>query len=185
MSNPTRWVGIDLRRRRSQIAIIDDEGELTFSRPIVNDVTRFASCSATRTHPMWRLRRPTAGSGSPRCSRRPATTCTSHTRCVRRRSPRPGSRPTRSDAKTLTHLLRCALLPEAYIAPPELRDLRELLRHRATLTRMRNGPRSRTACTRCWPAKSTATCSAKADTSSLRRLHRQTCRASGLTACWR
>ena len=143
MSNPTRWVGIDLRRRRSQIAIIDDEGELTFSRPIVNDVTRFASCSATRTHPMWRLRRPTAGSGSPRCSRRPATTCTSHTRCVRRRSPRPGSRPTRSDAKTLTHLLRCALLPEAYIAPPELRDLRELLRHRATLTRMPTAVKNR------------------------------------------
>ena len=30
------------------------------------------------------------------------------------------------DAKTLAHLLRTGLLPEAYIAPPELRDLREL-----------------------------------------------------------
>ena len=29
MSNPTRWVGIDLHRRRSQIAIIDEHGELT------------------------------------------------------------------------------------------------------------------------------------------------------------
>jgi transposase len=29
------------------------------------------------------------------------------------------------DAKTLAHLLRTGLLPEAYIAPPELRDRRK------------------------------------------------------------
>ena len=29
VSNRKRWVGIDLHRRRSQIAIIDDHGELT------------------------------------------------------------------------------------------------------------------------------------------------------------
>ena len=34
MSNPTRWVGIDLHRRRSQIAIIDEHGELTLSKRI-------------------------------------------------------------------------------------------------------------------------------------------------------
>ena len=47
------------------------------------------------------------------------------------------------DAKTLAHLLRTGLLPEAYIAPPELRDLRELLRHRAVLTRMRTAVKNR------------------------------------------
>ena len=41
MSNPTRWVGIDLHRRRSQIAIIDEHGELTLSRRIVNDRDTF------------------------------------------------------------------------------------------------------------------------------------------------
>jgi len=41
VSNPTRWVGIDLHRRRSQIAIIDDDGELTASRRIVNDPGTF------------------------------------------------------------------------------------------------------------------------------------------------
>ena len=41
MSNGNRWVGIDLHRRRSQIAIIDDHGELTVSRPIVNDRDTF------------------------------------------------------------------------------------------------------------------------------------------------
>jgi transposase len=39
--------------------------------------------------------------------------------------------------------LRAGLLPEAYIAPRELRDLRELLRHRATLTRMRSAVKNR------------------------------------------
>src|SRR5947209_11331728 len=34
MSNPTRWVGIDLHRRRSQIAIIDEHGELTVQKRI-------------------------------------------------------------------------------------------------------------------------------------------------------
>jgi hypothetical protein len=33
MSHPTRWVGIDLHRRRSQIAIIDEHGELTLQKP--------------------------------------------------------------------------------------------------------------------------------------------------------
>jgi transposase len=34
------------------------------------------------------------------------------------------------DARTLAYLLRADLLPEAYVAPRELRDLRDLLRHR-------------------------------------------------------
>ena len=37
------------------------------------------------------------------------------------------------DARTLAHLLRSDLLPEAWIAPREIRDLRWLLRHRASL----------------------------------------------------
>ena len=34
MSNPTRWVGIDLHRRRSQIAMIDEHGGLTLQKRI-------------------------------------------------------------------------------------------------------------------------------------------------------
>jgi transposase len=47
------------------------------------------------------------------------------------------------DARTLAHLLRTGLLPEAYIAPPELRDLRDLLRHRATLVHVRTSIKNR------------------------------------------
>jgi transposase len=47
------------------------------------------------------------------------------------------------DARTLAHLLRTGLLPEAYIAPPELRDLRDLLRHRAKLVHLRTSIKNR------------------------------------------
>ena len=42
MDNGTRWVGIDLHRRRSQIAVIDEHGELTLARRIVNDRETFS-----------------------------------------------------------------------------------------------------------------------------------------------
>ena len=47
------------------------------------------------------------------------------------------------DARTLAHLLRTHLLPEAYIAPCELHELRGLLRHRVAHTRMRSAVKNR------------------------------------------
>jgi len=41
------------------------------------------------------------------------------------------------DAKTLAHLLRSDLLPEAWIAPPEAREARRLARMRTSLVRLR------------------------------------------------
>ena len=42
----------------------------------------------------------------------------------------------RVDAKTLAHLLRTNLLPEAWAAPPEVRDARRLARSRISLARI-------------------------------------------------
>jgi transposase len=47
------------------------------------------------------------------------------------------------DARMLAHLLRADLLPEAYVAPRELRELRELLRHHIGLTRLRTALKNR------------------------------------------
>ena len=55
------------------------------------------------------------------------------------------------DATDLADLLRMGRLPEAWIAPPATRELRELVRHRAKLV----GAAQRTArprSTRCWPS---------------------------------
>src|SRR6266568_845215 len=47
------------------------------------------------------------------------------------------------DARMLAHLLRTDLLPEAWVAPKEVRDLRVLLRHRASLVRVRTSLKNR------------------------------------------
>ena len=45
----------------------------------------------------------------------------------------------RRDATNLAQLLRMGQLPEAWIAPPDLRELRELVRYRAKLVALRSG----------------------------------------------
>jgi transposase len=50
---------------------------------------------------------------------------------------------TRAGAAILAQLLRADLLPEAWIAPPAVRQLRALLRHRAQLVRLRTLLRNR------------------------------------------
>jgi transposase len=47
------------------------------------------------------------------------------------------------DASTLAQLLRAGMLPEAYVAPREQRDVRELLRHRIALTKLRTALKNR------------------------------------------
>jgi transposase len=47
------------------------------------------------------------------------------------------------DARTLAHLLRADLLPQAYVAPRQLRELRELLRHHIGRTRLRTALKNR------------------------------------------
>ena len=144
MDNATRWIGIDLHRRRSQIAVIDEHGELQLSKRIVNDRETFLErLGDPEGALMLCWRRPTAGSGWPSCSRKPDYDVhLAHplrTRAIAAARVKTDA----IDAKTLAHLLRAGFLPEAYIAPRELRDLRELLRHRATLTRMRSAVKNR------------------------------------------
>jgi transposase len=49
----------------------------------------------------------------------------------------------RVDARILAHLLRTDLLPEAWIAPPSVRELRAVMRHRAWLVRRRSSLKCR------------------------------------------
>ena len=143
MRNGNRWVGVDLHRRRSQIAIIDEHGELTLSRRIVNDPGTFkellgdpdgthVALEATYGWEWLADLLEEAGYGvhlAHPLRTRAIAAARVKTDAV--------------DAPTLAHLLRTGLLPEAYIAPPELRDLRELLRHRVVLTNMRSAVKNR------------------------------------------
>jgi transposase len=132
-----------LHRRRSQIAILDEQGDLTFSRRIINDRDAFtellgdpdsAHVALEATYGWEWLAELLQEAGYDVHLAHPL-----RTRAIAAARVKTDA----VDAKTLAHLLRCGLLPEAYIAPPELRDLRELLRHRAVLTRMRTAVKNR------------------------------------------
>ena len=66
------------------------------------------------------------------------------------------------DAADLADLLRMGRLPEAYIASPAERELRELVRHRAKLVALRSGLKAQVH--GCWPSRAyshrSRTCSA-------------------------
>ncbi|MBS7614615.1 IS110 family transposase [Candidatus Bathyarchaeota archaeon] len=47
------------------------------------------------------------------------------------------------DSKILAHLLRCDLVPESWVPPREVRELRGLVKHRAFLVRMRTRLKNR------------------------------------------
>ena len=143
MTNPTRWVGIDLHRRRSQIAIIDQHGELTLSKriPTGRETITELLGDPEGTHVVleatygWEwLAELLEEAGFDVHLAHPL-----RTRAIAAARVKTDA----VDAKTLAHLLRTGLLPEAYIAPPELRDLRDLLRHRATLVHLRTSIKNR------------------------------------------
>jgi len=143
MTNGTRWVGIDLHRRRSQIAIIDEQGELTLSRRVVNDPDTFRELlgDPDGTHVALEA---TYGWEWLADVLQEAGYEVHLAHPLRVRAIAAARVKTDAvDAPTLAHLLRTGLLPEAYIAPPELRDLRDLLRHRATLVHLRTSIKNR------------------------------------------
>lgn len=136
-------VGIDLHRKRSQLAVIDGNGELVLSRRIVNGREAFlellqglgdAQIAVEATYGWEWLVELLEEEGFGVHLAHPL-----RTRAIAAARVKTDA----VDARTLAELLRADLLPEAYVAPRELRDLRELLRHRVALTRIRAALKNR------------------------------------------
>src|SRR5205823_3248936 len=132
------YVGIDVHRKRSQVAVIAEDGKMALNRNVVNgaepvlkligglpagtpvafeaafgwgwlvELLEDYGFEAHLVHPL---------------------------RCKAIASAR--LKNDKVDAATLAQLLRADLLPEAWIAPPAVRQLRALLRHRTGLVRLR------------------------------------------------
>lgn len=143
MDNGTRWVGIDLHRRRSFLASITEQGEVEFRRRIANDPEAFLELlgDPQGTHVAleatygWEWLADLLGdAGFELHLAHPL-----RTRAIAAARVKTDA----VDATTLAQLLRAGLLPEAYIASRELRDARELLRHRVTLVAMRSAIKNR------------------------------------------
>jgi transposase len=130
------YVGMDVHRKRSQVALVDEHGGQLLNRNLPND-------SAELTSILGRLE-----AGTPvafeaaygwgwlaelleELELEPHLVHPSRGKAIasaRRKDDR-------VDARTLAQLLRAELLPEAWIAPQAVRDQRGLLRHRAALVR--------------------------------------------------
>jgi transposase len=137
-------VGIDLHRNRSHFAVIDEHGELKLSRRIVNDREAFlellgglegeSQIAVEATYGWEWLAELLEDAGYDIHLAHPL-----RTRAIAAARVKTDA----VDAKTLAQLLRADLLPEAYVAPRDLRDVRELLRHRIALTRIRSALKNR------------------------------------------
>ena len=120
-------VGIDLHRNRSQIAVIDEHGELALSKRIINGREAFlellgglegeSQIAVEATYGWEWLAELLEDAGYDIHLAHPL-----RTRAIAAARVKTDA----VDARTLAHLLRADLLPEAYVAPRELRDLREL-----------------------------------------------------------
>jgi transposase len=137
------YVGIDLHRKRSHVAALDETGAQLLSRRIVNDPQTFLALlegvgecriALEATYGWEWLADVLQDAGYELHLAHPMRTKAIASARVKTDA---------VDARTLAHLLRADLLPEAYIAPRELRDLRDLLRHRVALTRMRSALKHR------------------------------------------
>jgi transposase len=138
------YVGIDVHRKRSQVAVINGDGEVLANRNVPNGVKPILSVigGLPAGTPAafeaafgwgWLLELLEDYGFSPHMVH--------PLQCKAIASAR--LKNDKVDAATLAQLLRADLLPEAWIAPPEVRQLRALLRHRIQLVRLRTLLRNR------------------------------------------
>ena len=138
------YVGIDVHRKRSQVAVVTEDGKVQLNKNTVNG-----------TEPLLRLIGDLP-SGTPVAFEAAFgwgwlvrlledygfdPHLVHPLRCKAIASAR--LKNDKVDAATLAQLLRADLLPEAWIAPAEVRQLRALLRHRASLVRLGTQQRNR------------------------------------------
>ena len=138
------YVGIDVHRKRSQVAVVTEDGKVQLNKNVVNG-----------SEPMLRLIGDLP-SGTPVAFEAAfgwgwlvqlledygfEAHLVHPLRCKAIASAR--LKNDKVDAAILGQLLRADLLPEAWIAPPPVRQLRALLRHRVQLVRLRTLLRNR------------------------------------------
>src|SRR5437868_9091153 len=137
-------VGIDVHRKRSQVAVVTEDGTVELNKNVVNGsepMLRLIGDLPSGTPVAfeaafgwgWLLRLLEDYGFDPHLVH--------PLRCKAIASAR--LKNDKVDAATLAQLLRADLLPEAWLAPAEVRQLRALLRHRASLVRLGTQQRNR------------------------------------------
>ena len=132
-------VGIDLHRRRSVIVRMTEAGEHLETVRILNDPERLAAVMARAGETPEVVLEATYGWywAADTLAELGANVHLAHPLGVKMFSYRRVKNDER-DAADLADLLRMGRLPEAWIAPPATRELRQLVRHRAKLVGLRS-----------------------------------------------
>ena len=131
------YVGMDVHRKRSQVAVVDEAGVQQRNRNLANDPAKLIPVLGALPPGTPVAFEAAYGWGwlvdlLEELELEPHLVHPS--RCKAIASAR--LKNDKVDAATLAQLLRADLLPEAWIAPQATRDLRALLRHRASLVRL-------------------------------------------------
>src|SRR6478672_9992520 len=133
-----QFVGIDLHRQRSVIVRQSESGDQLSAVRIVNDPAALRlELERAGTDPEVVLEATYVLGG--RCVAGLWSTGASGASVGRQRVSIPTGENDVRDAGDLADLLRMGRLPEAWIAPPQTRELRELVRYRAKLVAIRSG----------------------------------------------
>jgi transposase len=135
-----QYVGIDLHRRRSVIVRQTEQGELLETVRIDNDPVALALEIAKAGPDPEVVLEATYGWywAADVLQAAGATVHLAHPLGIKGFAYRRVKNDAR-DAGDLADLLRMGRLPQAYLAPPEVRELRELVRHRAKCVALRSG----------------------------------------------
>lgn len=132
------YVGVDLHRKRSHVVALDDDGTKLLSRRIPNEPEEFfrifgelepapLNVAFEATYGWGWFADMLTDAGIPAHMAHPLATKAISSARVKNDA---------VDAKTLAHLLRSNLLPEAWMAPMEVREARRLVRMRASMQRI-------------------------------------------------
>jgi transposase len=134
-----QFVGIDLHRRRSVVVRMSAEGQQLERVRIINDADRLAAVIARAGEDPEVVLEATYGWywAVDALRQQGASVHLAHPLGVKAFEYRRVKNDER-DAADLADLLRMGRLPEAWIAPPATRELRELVRHRAKLVGLRS-----------------------------------------------
>jgi transposase len=134
-----QYVGIDLHRRRSVIVRVDQEGNHLSTKRVVNDPVEVMAAVAEAGENPEVVLEATYGYYWL------VDLLEAHGATIHLANPSGlnwGNRRVKNDerdALDLVKKLRLGELPEAWIAPPHVRELREIVRYRAKVVRLRSG----------------------------------------------
>jgi transposase len=136
------YLGVDLHRRRSYVALMDAKGKISDQRRLPNDAmpdyvaqlpkNTLAVLEATSN---WSYMYDVLEEGAEKV-------VMAHPKRVKAIAAAK-VKTDKIDATILAHLARADLLPTAYVPPPEIRELRDLVRHRSKLVRDRTRYKNR------------------------------------------